>query len=592
MTPPQVTDRRPVWSGAAFTVQVRADGRLGLSDRGRHEDVPEPLRRLAVALGRAGLEQCRFHWRAPFSGRFCRVSLLARTDLGFDHVELSGDPVDGLPAGLSPRELEVLTMLLSGPSNAEISADLGITARTAATHVTHLMQKLKAPTRTAAATHALDTGLLCVPLPGSPQRYAGLSVGRLVECADPAAGPQAPARGTRTPQVPRPRRELVVGAALPLTGTGSDDGREMVNGLRLAIEEINAAGGVRGRRVTARVHDVEVTRAASIRTAFDSLLVDGVDVLTSGYLAGQEIGHELAAAAGVPYLHAATSGAMERMVRDDPARFGRIFQVCASDTEYAPRFVSLLTSLRERGRWRHSADRLAIVVRDWHGVDFGIDRAREVAERQGWSLDVVPVVGSGWARATAAAVREPAAAVMIGSFFVDDTVQAVATLRDLGATALPYAIYAPSVPAFRHRLGSLAEGVVWATTTGTYSDRTGRAFARRYTERFGIVPGRSHAGLAYDRTWRIVRAWDVCGDITDADGVAAHLRAEPYRGVNGTYNFDTPGQVALGVGDHGDPSLAQPQLIYQIQDGRQMIIRGGPFRTAEFRAPAHLTASA
>lgn len=579
---------RPAWSGAAFTVQVRRDGRLGLSDRGRHGDVPAPLRRLAAAMWRVPLAQCDFHWRAPSSGRLCRVSLTVRSDLGFDHVELSGDPVERLPADLSPRELEVLTMLVSGPSNAEIADELGITQRTAATHITHLMQKLGTATRTAAATYALDAGLLCVPLPGSASRWTDLSIGRLVA----AAASVDEGRSASAVPRPRPRRELVVGAALPLSGSGSDDGREMVNGLRLAIEEINAAGGVRGRRVRARVRDVEVTSSVSVRTAFASLVGDGVDVLTSGYLAGQEIGHEMAAGAGVPYLHAATSGAMERMVRDDPVRFGRIFQVCASDTEYAPRFVSFVTSVRERGRWRHSADRLVIVVRDWHGVDFGIDRARILAAREGWELDVVRVGeaggGDGWARAVAAALRSPAAAVMIGSFFVDDAVQAVSTLHDLGSCALPYAIYAPSVPSFRQRLGPQAEGVVWATTTGTYSDGAGRAFARRYTTRFGVVPGRSHAGLAYDRVQRIARAWGSCPDLTEADGIAAHLRAEPYRGVNGTYNFDTPGQAALGIEDHGDPSLAQPQLIYQIQDGRQTIIRGGPFRTGEFRVPAHL----
>ncbi|WP_141287002.1 MULTISPECIES: hypothetical protein, partial [Pseudonocardia] len=96
---------RPAWSGAAFTVQVRTDGRLGLCDRGSHSDVPAELRRLAVALWRTGIPECRFHWRAPSPGRLCRVSLVARTDLGFDHVELSGDLVDHLPAGLSPREL-------------------------------------------------------------------------------------------------------------------------------------------------------------------------------------------------------------------------------------------------------------------------------------------------------------------------------------------------------------------------------------------------------------------------------------------------------------------------------------------------------
>jgi DNA-binding CsgD family transcriptional regulator len=61
--------------------------------------------------------------------------------------------------GLSPRELQVLGLLVTGASNERIAAALGITVRTVEVHVDHLRAKLTAPTRTAAAARALRLGL-------------------------------------------------------------------------------------------------------------------------------------------------------------------------------------------------------------------------------------------------------------------------------------------------------------------------------------------------------------------------------------------------------------------------------------------------
>jgi DNA-binding CsgD family transcriptional regulator len=61
--------------------------------------------------------------------------------------------------GLSPRELQVLGLLVTGASNERIAAALTITVRTVEVHVDHLRGKLTAPTRTAAAARALRLGL-------------------------------------------------------------------------------------------------------------------------------------------------------------------------------------------------------------------------------------------------------------------------------------------------------------------------------------------------------------------------------------------------------------------------------------------------
>jgi DNA-binding CsgD family transcriptional regulator len=61
---------------------------------------------------------------------------------------------------LTPRELEVLTLLAEGASNKQIARRLGISAHTAKYHVASLMEKLDAVSRTDAVAHAARIGVL------------------------------------------------------------------------------------------------------------------------------------------------------------------------------------------------------------------------------------------------------------------------------------------------------------------------------------------------------------------------------------------------------------------------------------------------
>jgi DNA-binding CsgD family transcriptional regulator len=59
---------------------------------------------------------------------------------------------------LTPRELEVLGLLVDGCTNEAIAATLAIAGRTVAAHVEHILLKLAVPSRTAAAVRALRLG--------------------------------------------------------------------------------------------------------------------------------------------------------------------------------------------------------------------------------------------------------------------------------------------------------------------------------------------------------------------------------------------------------------------------------------------------
>jgi DNA-binding NarL/FixJ family response regulator len=63
------------------------------------------------------------------------------------------------PPELTARELEILRLLGEGRANKEIAAELGISERTARTHVSNILRKLGLSSRTQAALWAVREGL-------------------------------------------------------------------------------------------------------------------------------------------------------------------------------------------------------------------------------------------------------------------------------------------------------------------------------------------------------------------------------------------------------------------------------------------------
>jgi non-specific serine/threonine protein kinase len=72
--------------------------------------------------------------------------------------EIGARPIPA-PHGLSPRELEVLGLMVEGKSDREIADDLFISHHTVSRHVSNILGKLGVPSRAAAAAVAVRDGL-------------------------------------------------------------------------------------------------------------------------------------------------------------------------------------------------------------------------------------------------------------------------------------------------------------------------------------------------------------------------------------------------------------------------------------------------
>ncbi len=91
----------------------------------------------------------------PLDVEICALARRGRLGLGDGHDETPA----GAPAGLTPRELEVLRLVAAGRSNQQIADELFISRKTASVHVSNILAKLGVRTRVEAAATAHRLGL-------------------------------------------------------------------------------------------------------------------------------------------------------------------------------------------------------------------------------------------------------------------------------------------------------------------------------------------------------------------------------------------------------------------------------------------------
>jgi DNA-binding CsgD family transcriptional regulator len=116
-----------------------------LLSRGDREPATEAARAAYQTAVRLGAE--------PLRGVLESLARQGRLDLG------AGVPTERGLAGLTPRELEVLRLLIEGRSNRQIAEQLFISGKTASVHVTNILAKLGVHSRLEAAAIARRLGL-------------------------------------------------------------------------------------------------------------------------------------------------------------------------------------------------------------------------------------------------------------------------------------------------------------------------------------------------------------------------------------------------------------------------------------------------
>ncbi|MFZ5676453.1 MAG: ABC transporter substrate-binding protein [Pseudomonadota bacterium] len=258
----------------------------------------------------------------------------------------------------------------------------------------------------------------------------------------------ATAAGAQTPGVTAER--ILFGQSAAFGGPTADLGNEMRRGIQAAFEEVNRAGGVKGRRLQLRSYDDRYEPELAIANTRRLINDDGVFALIGEVGTTTSAASEpIARAAGVPFI-APFSGA--EFLRD-PA-LSHVVNVRASYYEETEAMVERLTS--DLG-----VTRIGVLYQDDSYGRTGLAGVRQALDRRGLEL-----VGTGTYMRNTTAVktavlglnqRNPDAIIIIGAYMPSAVFTQWA--RKLGIRARIFNISFVGSDALAEALGQAGDGV-------------------------------------------------------------------------------------------------------------------------------------
>jgi branched-chain amino acid transport system substrate-binding protein len=329
---------------------------------------------------------------------------------------------------------------------------------------------------------------------------------------------------------------IKIGMVVPLTGAIADAGRYGLQGAKLAVEEINAGGGVLGRPLELIVEDDQTLNPTTV-LAFTKL-ADNKDIVA---FLGPTRSTQIQAIA--PSVLQSARPVMIGGTDPTLTRSGNpwLFRFRPNDTYTARAMAEFGVEKLGKQKW-------AIV----HATDAFGTNAKSLFTEALKARGITPVMTEGQPNSSP-----------------DYTAVALAVKQSGADILATFITFEPDVAIFARQLKQLGVNVVWlgspsiTTTTarklagaalyGTYAvadfhpdaNAEAKAFAEKYAGLYKTTPD-FFASWPYDAVHLLAKAITAAGDTAPEKIRQALLAIKAYRGVEGTYNFD-----ANGDGLHG-----------------------------------------
>jgi branched-chain amino acid transport system substrate-binding protein len=322
-----------------------------------------------------------------------------------------------------------------------------------------------------------------------------------------------------------------IGALVPLSGDNARFGVEMLNAAKLAADDLNASGGVLGRRIEIVSGDDGCDPNAA-GPAAEELAASGIVGVAGGYCSGAAVPASAALdAKGIPYVSAfATNPALtDRGLRT-------VFRITGRDDHqgtFAARFLAGPGEVR----------RLAILHDNTLYARYLAERTRAANDEHKLGMQIVffDAISPGQRdyRPTLSAINASRADTLYYAGYQAEVSVILRQARELGLSARVVGSDATADAAIIEATGAAAEGYV---ATGAlfpeFLPRAG-AFIQAYSERFGAAPGPSGV-YEYDAVRTLANAIFWAGS-TDPKDIVEALRSTRHEGLIGEIAFDAKG---------------------------------------------------
>jgi ABC-type branched-subunit amino acid transport system substrate-binding protein len=356
---------------------------------------------------------------------------------------------------------------------------------------------------------------------------------------------------SRSERVSGDRRDaILLGSAVPLTGSSAKMGQDIKRAIEMAVDEINDGGGVLGRKLEVAFQDDACDPEAAVAAAH-KLVAQGAVAAVSGYCSGAFLPAE-------PVYHGARIGVVTpaaNAVKLTQQGFDNINLMSATNQVQARTAAEFLTG-------RLGKRRIAILH---DSTAFARELAELTREELRGKAEVVAfdAVTPGERDFSPVLTRlkatQPDAVYWTGYYAEGGLI--IRQARGQGLDAVIMAGDGSRDAALIEIAGpAVAEGV-FVTSPPSAAELPGAAaWARRYAAAYG-EPG-PYSAQAYDAAHVVAAAIRAAGS-TDRAAVAAAVRAIHHDGLTGPVSFDASGRRERGA-----------FVVLEIKKGRFTLVQG------------------
>jgi len=355
---------------------------------------------------------------------------------------------------------------------------------------------------------------------------------------------------------------IKVGITGPFTGPYADPGSAIRNAGELAIEDINAAGGINGRMLQAVAQD-DACDAQQGTQAAEKLLTLGIVAIVGGYCSGASIPESdiLHRSGDLPFITAASSNP-----KFTEQGYDNVFRMVSRDDAEAPADVSFMKD------WL-KAKSIAIMHDNTTYAKGVADSAKTAAAAAGLTVTYFDAITPGQKDYTAALVK-------VGTTN-PDVLFYTGYYPEFGLLAKEYVQLSPKYklngdsadvdPSVIKVAGSALTNpnitINTLPTTEFIHNASNDAFTAKYKQKYGAPPG-DYSSYEYDGMQALAQALKDDGGKTDATSLNAALHAVSLaQGTTGSVKFDSKGDrptpLFLAVHANGDPPTFAPIAIRQ-----------------------------
>lgn len=325
-------------------------------------------------------------------------------------------------------------------------------------------------------------------------------------------------------------QDITIAIAGPITGSEAVSGRQMTDGARLAVDDINAAGGVLGRKLRSTVSD-DACDPKQARSVAEKLAATKIPFVVGHFCSASSIAaSEVYAEAGVLQI---TPASTATTLTD--RKLWNVARVCGRDDQQGPAAAAYIV--------KEFAGRNIAILHDKNTYGKGLaDEARKALNAAGFREKMFESFNKGeidFAAIVSRLKRENIDLVYVGGY-PQEAGLLLRQMREQGLKTVLMAGDALYDRTFASITGKDAEGALFTFGPDPRNDPAAKAVVERFKARNIEPEGYTLHSYAAIQVWAQAAAK---AGTTDARKVMETIKAGEWDTVMGKLSFDAKGDI-------------------------------------------------